>query len=387
MAKPSSSSISFEQIQNITSRIYDAALDEGQWADVLDDLAYMIHAEQGIMRMLNSESRDVSHVHTFNKNHDWTQAYIDHYVHNDPWIDIFMKSKQTMLECTHHLLSDKEYKASDYYTDFVAPQDMHYGIGGRIDIKNEAFCYMSFQRGKKRGGFEQHYLDVLRGLVPHIQKAVLINKKMHYVQFERDLLKDTLSQVNSSLLLVNKYGQIIFINSLAEQLIEQHANVSIKQNCIFIHSDEENKKLQKLIHQATIGSTETSLKQSGSMCCGSPASRFYLSFLVAPVNPERVNIDTIDENVAVVLLDTNSRQISLTSELLTGLYNLTWAEARLTLHLCEGLTLDEISEQCSVSKNTLKTQLRSCFNKTGVSKQSELINLVNAGPVGIIKIT
>ncbi|MCW9024908.1 MAG: hypothetical protein OQK73_09535 [Gammaproteobacteria bacterium] len=386
MAKSSNTAISHEQIQNLISSIYDAALDENHWEHVLITLATTFNAEQGIMRMLNPESLNVSHVHTLNKDPAWTQAYIDHYVQYDPWIKILLNSKETRLECTHHLLSDKEYKALDYYSDFVAPQEMHYGIGGTINIKDEAFCYLSFQRGKKYQGFEQQYLDALRGLVPHIQKAVQINEKMRHIKFENTLLKDTLSQINNPLLLVNNNGKILYINSLAEQLINQQANVSIVNNCIFIHSPEENKKIQYLIHKATSSDTQTSFKQGGSLCYGQPGSNTYLSIMVTPINQDRVNTDTGDDDIAIILFNTNNPQLTLNTELLRGLYNFTPAEARLAVQLCRGLTLDEISENLCVSKNTLKTQLRSSFNKTNTSRQAELINLINAGPASIIKI-
>jgi DNA-binding CsgD family transcriptional regulator/PAS domain-containing protein len=385
MAQSSNTAISPEQVQYLLSSIYDAALDENQWEDVLITLAATFNAEQGIMRMVNPKSLNVSHVHTLNKDPAWTQAYIDHYVQQDPWVKILLDSKGTWLECTHHILSDKEYEALGYYSDFVAPQEMHHGIGGRINIKNDAFCYMSFQRRKERQGFEQQYLDALRGLVPHIQKAVLINEKTRHLKFENNLLKDTLNQVNNPLLLVNARGKIVYINSLAEQLLNQQPNISIVNNCIFIHSHEENKKIQHLIHQATSHDTQTSLKQGGAMCYHQPGSNSYLSIMVTPVNPDRINNDTSDDEMAILLLNTNHCKISLSAELLKGLYNLTPAEARLVLHLCEGLTLDEISEKLCITKNTLKSQLRSSFRKTSVSRQSELINLVNTGPASVIK--
>lgn len=274
----------------------------------------------------------------------------------------------------------------EYYFDFVKPQDMHFGIGGLINISDSAICYMTFQRGKKRGGFEQQYLDALISLAPHIQKAVLINDKIRHTRLENTLLKDTLNKINNPLLLVNNRGKVLYINSIAEQLINQQANVGIVNNCLIIYSNEENKRLQQLIHQATSADIKTALKQGGAMCYHQSGSNSYLSIMVSPVNPDRVNIDGSNENMAIVLLNTNHCQTSLNAELLKGLYNLSSAESRLVLHLCKGLTLDEISEQLFVTKNTLKSQLRACFIKTGVSRQSELVNLINTGPASVFKL-
>ncbi len=385
MVKKSASSLSFDKMQELITCIYDAALDESQWENVLNTLALALHAEQGNMRMLNADSKNVKHVHTFNKDPQWTQAYIDHYIHIDPWIELLLKPKETTLDCTHRLLPDKTYEAMEIHSDFAIPQDVHYGIGGKINISNDSACYMTFQRAKRHQGFEHLYLDVLKNLVPHIQKAVLINEKMRCIEFKHTLLNDTLNQINSPICLVNKYGSILFINAPAEQLINLYDGISIKNNCIFIHSIKDNHKLQELIQQATFKTKKDLSTQGGAMCYKNAASHSSLSILVSPVNPDQINLDTPNDEIALVLFNTNGHRVTLSTELLSDLYDLSPAEARLTFYLCQGLTLDEISEKLSRSKNTLRSQLRSSFNKIGVSRQSDLIHLVNTGPMGIIK--
>lgn len=65
-------------------------------------------------------------------------------------------------------------------------------------------------------------------------------------------------------------------------------------------------------------------------------------------------------------------------ELLYGLFDLTPAEARLTLSLLEGGALPEIAVRTGVSHHTLRTQLRSVMAKTGTRRQAELTQLLAA---------
>ncbi len=160
---------------------------------------------------------------------------------------------------------------------------------------------------------------------------------------------------------------------------------TVSNNCIFLHSIKDNHKLQELIRQATFKNKKDLSAQGGAMCYKNAGSHSSLSILVSPVNPDQINLDTSNDEIALVLFNTNNHKVTLSTELLSGLYNLSPAEARLTYYLCRGLTLDDISEKLSRSKNTLRSQLRSSFNKIGVSRQSELIHLVNTGPLGIIK--
>ena len=385
MVKNTAPSLTFEQMQDLITSIYDAALDESNWENVLNKIAHTLQADRGSIRTLDGKSKNVKQALTLNVDPLFTQAYNDYYVEHDPYIDIALNRQGSFLACSHHLISDKEYESMEIYQDFVKPQGHHYGIGGRIDINDGSSCYMTFQRGRKYSGFDLRSIETLKIIIPHIQRAILINNKTRFIELQNDLLSEVLNQINSPICLVNKHGVINYINEKAEILITQYDGISLKNNCISIHSTKENIQLQKLIRHATSKTDDTQLTHGGSMCFVNTKLHSTLSILVSPINADKTNLGTINDEVALILFNTSKHRVSPTVELLMGLYDLTPAEAKLSLYLCKGLTLEEISTKLARSKNTLRSQLRSSFNKVGVSRQSELIHLINTGPAGIIK--
>jgi DNA-binding CsgD family transcriptional regulator len=60
-------------------------------------------------------------------------------------------------------------------------------------------------------------------------------------------------------------------------------------------------------------------------------------------------------------------------ELLRSHFGLTPAEARLALHLVAGETLRSAEVKLSISYETARTHLKNIFNKTGTSRQAELV--------------
>jgi DNA-binding CsgD family transcriptional regulator len=62
---------------------------------------------------------------------------------------------------------------------------------------------------------------------------------------------------------------------------------------------------------------------------------------------------------------------------LEQIFGLTRAEARLTLLLVSGKTLTEIAEMLNLSVATVRTQLKSAFEKTHTHRQAELVVLVS----------
>lgn len=63
---------------------------------------------------------------------------------------------------------------------------------------------------------------------------------------------------------------------------------------------------------------------------------------------------------------------------LASVYGLTPAEARVALHVIDGGSLATYAQLAAVSVGTARTQLKSVFAKTGVSRQAELIKLGQA---------
>lgn len=375
-----------DEFHHILNCIYDAALDPTEWENVLSLLSQFLNAEQSYMRILNTPKNDVKLTYYHNKDPSWGQAYKDYYIHKDPWLNKILSADKSIISCTHHYLSDKEYESLEFHQDFVAPQNNHYGLGGKINIDNATTGFISFNRDRSKQGFENKHLENLKILAPHIKRSLLINKRIHYCEIKSNILKDSLDQINGPLLLVDKHGKIAYLSSLAEQLLTKNIGISVKKQCIFISSYDDNLKLQKLIHQATNINGSLS-RQGGILKCNNPGTHTTLSIFVTPVGAGNLTAETPYDNMALLLLHTNNQETTVSTELLRNLYNLTPAEAKLSLYLYQGYSLDEIAGMASRSKNTLRSQLRSIFNKMGISKQSELIRIISSGPAGIIKLS
>ncbi|MGE0576240.1 MAG: helix-turn-helix transcriptional regulator [Reyranella sp.] len=70
---------------------------------------------------------------------------------------------------------------------------------------------------------------------------------------------------------------------------------------------------------------------------------------------------------------------------LASLYRLTPAEGRLAADLLEHLSLEEIAERRQVTRETLRTQLKELFRKSGTNRQSELVGRLTAGLAGSLR--
>ena len=83
--------------------------------------------------------------------------------------------------------------------------------------------------------------------------------------------------------------------------------------------------------------------------------------------------------MAVVMLGTRAGRAPSPDPLAT-LYGLTPAETRVARSVGDGLTIGEIAQETGASVETLRSQLKSIFGKTGVRRQAELVRLLAGLP-------
>lgn len=78
---------------------------------------------------------------------------------------------------------------------------------------------------------------------------------------------------------------------------------------------------------------------------------------------------------AVLVLNTLTPPEAPAVELMQSLFNLTPAEARVARGLAAGATIDDLAATGSVSRNTVRSQLRVIMEKTGCHRQAEAVAL------------
>jgi DNA-binding NarL/FixJ family response regulator len=86
------------------------------------------------------------------------------------------------------------------------------------------------------------------------------------------------------------------------------------------------------------------------------------------------------EPVAVLLVSSPERQTLPSMEIVSKLFDLTDAEARLALALAEGQRIEDAADLLGITLSSARTYLKRVFSKTEVTRQAELVRLILAAP-------
>ena len=88
-----------------------------------------------------------------------------------------------------------------------------------------------------------------------------------------------------------------------------------------------------------------------------------------------------NQPLVLALIHERGLRVETDPFVLAAVFNLTPGEARVAAAIAQGQSLQDITATHRISINTVRTQLRSIFGKTGVVRQSDLVSLLAALPL------
>lgn len=174
-------------------------------------------------------------------------------------------------------------------------------------------------------------------------------------------LLDALDRVGCGGLLLDRSGNVLRFNAVAERCLERHSSVQHPRD-----SSWATRALRQLL--------------GGPVCFEGLTTPVVLPNVTKrPVIAQlvlRPDTDSQHSEAALALVDLNET-LRPSAEMFRQMFGLTPAEARLAARLACGASLSEIAEACEVSISTVREQLKAIFTKTHTSRQAEFAALAN----------
>jgi DNA-binding NarL/FixJ family response regulator len=194
-------------------------------------------------------------------------------------------------------------------------------------------------------------------------------------------LAQALDHLPTGVMLVDADLQIIYLNSRARIICQLSRQVSIQNNRLVTNQAAHAIALQQRIKSLS-EVCDQNVESVSALRLSGPENGA-LEFLIAPVQADRENDQMMYPRALLFLFD-QQQYHGILSNLLTSLYGLTVAEARLAARLARNQTLEESAGALEITLNTARTHLKRIFTKTRTHRQSELIHRIDTGPAGLL---
>ena len=218
---------------------------------------------------------------------------------------------------------------------------------------------------------------LVQRLIPHFKHALSLNREYVDMQAQRTAALTVLDQVPIGVLFVTRDSHIVVCNERAKKILATRAGLCEMDRCVCARKQQDTERLRKLIEAAAAaaGYGDSVGAFIPAIEAGAPPQ----SVLVVPYCAE---VNTYGGRAASVALLVASPQdcSDVSEDALVALFGLTKKEARVAKNVASGMTLESYEKTFHVAHDTLKSQLKSIFNKTGVTRQSEMVRLILTSP-------
>jgi DNA-binding CsgD family transcriptional regulator len=351
---------------DLIDRIYESSFVPELWPGILDALSNIAGARGGVLFAAHSKvlnwTASANLADTF-------KVYVE-----DGWLRrctrraCWLNHTRPGFLVEHDIWKQEELESNPIYRDFLLPHGLGWSAGTALPMPTGDNIVFSLERDFAKGPVERERIGILDRLRPHLARSALVSARLR-LEHARGAA-DTLALIGLPAVVLDQDGAVMWANLLAEQLPD------------FVHWRTNNR--MAFVDSAANALLSEATREPGA---GEGAERSVQSFpvrngdatstRVAHVLPiRRTARDIFERCSTVVVLTPVTLSQAPPVELVRSLFDLTPAEARIARSLSAGETLDEIAETGGVSRNTVRTQLRGVMEKTGCTRQAELVSLL-----------
>ncbi|WP_160153676.1 helix-turn-helix transcriptional regulator [Microbulbifer sp. ALW1] len=263
-----------------------------------------------------------------------------------------------------------EFHPDKDYEKWETEQDMLDSAWLVIDRSDTHTFFLSIQRTVAQGAFLRSDLESLNRLVPHIRQTIQLYRQMASRSRIADSLSGVIEILPDATFVLDSFSSIIYSNRAARELIQ-------RERCLSIHDERftfDEKELQAIFMRTSAEVVRSSMGQ-GVYCSEAlllkRRDRSPLILTICPIESSEL----LSGGALVTVYDSNGRPLP-TARQIAKYFDLTEAEAQICESLAIGQDIQAIADIRGRSVATVRNQLKKIFEKTGCTRQGELISRI-----------
>lgn len=354
-------------IEPLLDGIYDAAVDGRRWPVVLGQLAAHFGGGSAHLSFENNESTHGRMI-SFRADPGYAAQYASYYVTRNVLWHEFVRRRLSTIMCDRQVIPKEEFRKSEFYNGFLAPQDCDDLLIAPITRGEETGSTITLWRPSRHEAWTEKDVLRFRGLVPHLARAVRVGDRFGAIEAINAFSAEALFRLDRGLFIVTRSALVLFANGIAESLLGEHAGLKLRQQCLSTEQPAQNQLLHQLIAAAV------QQKRGGSMI----VTRGDAAPLLLTVIPLRADswIAVGGQPGAMVLTKDLNPAAPRPLDAFSRHYGLTPAETRAARELLVGDGIAGVARRLQISEATARTHRLRVFQKTGVRRQAELVRLI-----------
>lgn len=382
---------SLAAFDDLVQGIYDAALEPEKWGLIVKSLADLMGAPMASMHAMRHSNAEGGFQLSHNIPPRLLAQFDRKFVHKDPFVAAAVRMgvmTEGFVSRGSDLVPDQELLRTEFYQALWKPAGIHASISGVVFDSTDSRkmpTSLSLFRTRSDPAFTPEDVDLARRLVNHVSRALGVMFHLRDREWRVAASLSALDQLSAGIVLLDRAREIRHANRAAHalfargtapiQLVRTSGGGSRLVLADRLHSFVGN--LERAIDSAFRHSSEDIGEHfSLALVLPSAAGRPACVVHVAPLARSQPFVISEHQPLLIVFIYDLETAGTVSLELLIEEFGLTHAEARAAIQILQGGTVKEMANRLGVSVNTLKSQLKDVYSKTGSQRQVDLLKLL-----------
>jgi DNA-binding CsgD family transcriptional regulator len=364
-----------EQLSGLIAEIYDTVLDRALWPSALKKATRFVQGE-GSAIYWNDAANNSGDVFFEDGgiSPEYRRLYFDKYVSLNPVTTVRYFSGIEEPTATADLVPYDEFLRSRFYREWAKPQGLVDFVSIFLEKAAAKAAMFGVFRHERHGIVDQDTRRRMRLIAPHLRRAVMISKVVNLRQIEAASLTQAIDGLRVGVILVDGGAKILHANVAAHTLLSEGRILRASGGRLVACDGKTNAALRAIFAAAMQGDSAI-----GARGVPLPGAADQIEPYVAHVLPlvsQRRRAQSDDVATAAVFVHKATVETSSPPEVVAQTFKLTMAELRVLFAIVEVGGVPEVADVLGIAPTTVRTHLSRVYEKTGVSRQADLVKLV-----------
>ncbi|MGR3661890.1 MAG: hypothetical protein ACU0CA_12010 [Paracoccaceae bacterium] len=257
----------------LVSGIQSAATNQLDWRWFLGDLHRISGGARVHLSSMNTITKTPLDMMQIGFDPDYMDSLRQYYARLNLWAQRSNDTPVGVLRSTRQIASDEELKATEFYQDWIRPQENILG-GGVVNLAHDhhhRFVIGGIIREVDREVLEPRFLAIMRTLIPHLTGALEVNKILGGQSLEKYVLREGMLPDSAACFVVSTSHKLIYANPLAEAMINKGDIVKCDYRSLLRLADTRaNQKLASALFGFANSDTRFTPPFFAGLCCKQP---------------------------------------------------------------------------------------------------------------------
>lgn len=365
----------YAQALQLTGDIYDASLDPGLWPEVLHQLSNFVGGPVSTLISHDVAARVPRFHFIWGDNPDYSRSYEETYARLNPILSSQMMVKVGEVWSVDSFMPMEEFRQTRFYLEWVKPQYYCDLVGALVERSGTTLTMLGTSLDERADLDSADAKRRMEMIVPHVRRAVAIGNVIEMNRIEADTLGDAVDALGAAVFLVRADGELVRANPRGRELVEDGQLLRNADGHLVPFEESSRNEFLKTVAQA--GDEDRIMRP----CCaavpltGRDGNRFVAHILPLTAGQRR-QAGASTGATAAIFIQRAEMNPMLPIEAVACQFSLSRAELRVLMGMIEIGPPAEIAPVLGVSEATVRSHLRRVFEKTGTSRQADLVKLV-----------